>query len=185
VHWSRPFPIIIAFAQQRRARLPHPLSLAFLTGPCFDASSSLRSRSGPQSCSPLDQAHPLRGSRDFYTRAFLTAGHPTAKSGITTQLSGLLLRVGIELERAHRRRRVSSRALSIARWGHNSTIATSPEAPLRSCTVGFPEYSSDLGFPPEAFPTQGRLKRWLAYTPPRVGLPPGSSFKDGSSDPRR
>ncbi len=53
---------------------------------------SLRSRSGPQSCSPLDQAHPLRGSRDFYTRAFLTAGHPTAKSGITTQLSGLLLR---------------------------------------------------------------------------------------------
>ena len=63
--------------------------------------------------------------------------------------------------------------------------ATFPRAPLRSCTVGFPEYSSDLGFPPEAFPTQGRLKRWLAYTPPRVGLPPGSSFKDGSSDPRR
>ena len=44
--------------------------------------------------------------------------------------------------------------------------ATFPRAPLRSCTVGFPEYSSDLGFPPEAFPTQGRLKRWLAYTPP-------------------
>jgi ABC-type nitrate/sulfonate/bicarbonate transport system substrate-binding protein len=63
--------------------------------------------------------------------------------------------------------------------------ATFPRAPLRSCTVGFPQYSSDLGFPPEAFPTQRRLKRWLAYTPPRVGLPPGSSFKDGSSDPRR
>ena len=60
--------------------------------PAFRRISSLRSRSGPQSCSPLDQAHPLRGSRDFYTRAFLTAGHPTAKSGITTQLSGLLLR---------------------------------------------------------------------------------------------
>ena len=60
--------------------------------PVFRRISSLRSRSGPQSCSPLDQAHPLRGSRDFYTRAFLTAGHPTAKSGITTQLSGLLLR---------------------------------------------------------------------------------------------
>ena len=60
--------------------------------PAFRRIISLRSRSGPQSCSPLDQAHPLRGSRDFYTRAFLTAGHPTAKSGITTQLSGLLLR---------------------------------------------------------------------------------------------
>ena len=40
MHWSRPFPIIIAFAQQSRARLPHPLSLAFLTGPCFDASAA-------------------------------------------------------------------------------------------------------------------------------------------------
>ena len=64
----------------------------FFDRPAFRRISSLRSRSGPQSCSPLDQAHPLRGSRDFYTRAFLTAGHPTAKSGITTQLSGLLLR---------------------------------------------------------------------------------------------
>ena len=64
----------------------------FFDRPAFRRINSLRSRSGPQSCSPLDQAHPLRGSRDFYTRAFLTAGHPTAKSGITTQLSGLLLR---------------------------------------------------------------------------------------------
>jgi len=64
----------------------------FFDRPAFRRISNLRSRSGPQSCSPLDQAHPLRGSRDFYTRAFLTAGHPTAKSGITTQLSGLLLR---------------------------------------------------------------------------------------------
>jgi hypothetical protein len=64
----------------------------FFDRPAFRRISSLRSRSGPQSCSPLDQAHPLQGSRDFYTRAFLTAGHPTAKSGITTQLSGLLLR---------------------------------------------------------------------------------------------
>jgi hypothetical protein len=80
------------------------------------------------------------------------------------------LQVGIEPRRAH--------------WVEIDQ-ATFPRAPLRSCTVGFPEYSSDLGFPPEAFPTQGRLKRWLAYTPPRVGLPPGSSFKDGSSDPRR
>jgi len=63
-----------------------------LDRPAFRRMISLRSRSGPQSCSPLDQARPLRGSRDFYTRAFPTAGHPTAKSSITTQLSGLLLR---------------------------------------------------------------------------------------------
>jgi hypothetical protein len=60
--------------------------------PAFRRILSLRFRSGPQSCSPLDQAHPLRGGRDFYTRACPTAGHPTAKSGITTQLSGPVLR---------------------------------------------------------------------------------------------
>jgi len=60
--------------------------------PAFRRITSLCLRSGPQSGSPLDQAHPLRGGRDFYARAFSTAGHPTAKSGITTQLSGPLLR---------------------------------------------------------------------------------------------
>ena len=58
----------------------------------FRRITSLCLRSGPQSGSPLDQAHPLRGGRDFYARAGPTAGHPTAKSGITTQLSGPLLR---------------------------------------------------------------------------------------------
>ena len=58
----------------------------------FRRITSLCLRSGPQSGSPLDQAHPLRGGRDFYARACPTAGHPTAKSGITTQLSGPLLR---------------------------------------------------------------------------------------------
>ena len=38
-------------------------------------------------------------------------------------------------------------------------IATFPGAPLRSRTVGFPESGSDLGFPPEAFPTQVKFKR--------------------------
>ena len=60
--------------------------------PAFRRITSLCLRSGPQSGSPLDQAHPLRGGRDFYARACPTAGHPTAKSGITTQLSGPLLR---------------------------------------------------------------------------------------------
>ena len=41
-----------------------------------------------------------------------------------------ILRVGIELGRASRRWRVTSPALSVAGWVHNSTIATFPEAPL-------------------------------------------------------
>src|SRR5262249_45139246 len=43
-------------------------------------------------CPPLDRAPPLGGGRAFYPRAFPTAGHPSARSGITTQLSGPLLR---------------------------------------------------------------------------------------------
>ena len=61
--------------------------------------------------------------------------------------------------------------------------ATFPRAPLRSCTVGFPEYSSDLGFPPEAFPARVKLKCWLTSTPPRAGLPPGSTHLRGSACP--
>jgi hypothetical protein len=111
--------------------------------PAFRRILSLRFRSGPQSCSPLDQAHPLRGGRDFYTRACPTAGHPTAKSGITTQLSGPVLRVGIEPRRAH--------------WVEIDQ-ATFPRAPLRSCTIGFPEYSSDLGFSPRGLPDPGEAQ---------------------------
>ncbi len=58
-------------------------------------------------------------------------------------------------------------------------MVTSPKAPLRSRTVGFPESGSDLGFPLEVFPIPLRLKRWLAYTPPGLGLPPGSSWFRG------
>jgi len=92
VRWSSSFPTIIAFAQQRGTRLPRRPVPGFLTGVPFRRITSLCLRSGPQSGSPLDQAHPLRGGRDFYARACPTAGHPTAKSGITTQLSGPLLR---------------------------------------------------------------------------------------------
>ncbi len=38
--------------------------------------------------------------------------------------------VGIELQRASCRWRVTKPALSIASWVHNSTVATFPEAPL-------------------------------------------------------
>ena len=63
--------------------------------------------------------------------------------------------------------------------------STFPQAPLRSRTVGFPEYGSDPGFPLQAFPTMRKLKRWLAYAPLIAGLPAGSSTKAGSSDSRR
>ena len=75
-------------------------------------------------------------------------------------------RVGIELRRAR----------------HASTF---PQAPLRSRTVGFPEYGSDPGFPLKAFRNTRKLKRWLAYTPLLSRLPAGSSAKTGSSDTRR
>jgi hypothetical protein len=74
--------------------------------------------------------------------------------------------VGIELRRARRE-------------------STFPQAPLRSRTVGFPEYGSDPGFPLKAFPNMRKLKRWLAYAPLIAGLPSGSSAKAGSSDSRR
>ena len=48
----------------------------------------------------------------------------------------------VERWRADFRWRVTSRALSIARWGHNSTIATSPAPSLRFRTSGFPQYGS-------------------------------------------
>jgi hypothetical protein len=49
--------------------------------------------------------------------------------------------------------------------------ATFPQAPLRSRTVGFPESGSDLGCPPTAFPNLVKLKCWLIFTPPALGLP--------------
>src|SRR5215469_2280642 len=45
--------------------------------------------------------------------------------------------VGIELGRAHCRRRVTSLALSIARWVHNSAMATFSGAPLSCRTAEF------------------------------------------------
>src|SRR5215467_9785265 len=44
--------------------------------------------------------------------------------------------------RAHCRRRVTSLALSVARWVHNSAMATFPEAPL-SC--GRPDFPGPVG----------------------------------------
>jgi hypothetical protein len=60
--------------------------------------------------------------------------------------------VGIELGRASGRRRVTSLALSVARWVHSSAMTTFPEAPLQSRKVGFPDSGFDLGYPREVFP---------------------------------
>jgi hypothetical protein len=54
---------------------------------------------------------------------------------------------------------------------------TFPRAPLQSRKVGFPDSGFGLGFPPEAFPGQVKLKRSLACTPTHSGLPLDSSLK--------
>jgi hypothetical protein len=78
--------------------------------------------------------------------------------------------VGIEPRRAHR-------ALK--------DKVTFPRAPLQSRKVGFPDSGFGLGFSREAFPTRGKLKRSLAYTPTHFGLPLDSSLNHGSSGLRR
>ena len=60
--------------------------------------------------------------------------------------------VGIELGRVSCRRRVTSLALSVARWVHISAMTTVPEAPLQSRKVGLPDSGFDLGYPQEVFP---------------------------------
>jgi len=67
---------------------------------------------------------------------------------LTAPAQGMAPQVGIELRRACRRWRVTIPALSVAGWVHSSTMATFPEAPLRSRTVGFPESGSDPGLSP-------------------------------------
>jgi hypothetical protein len=66
------------------------------------------------------------------------------------------MRVGIELARAHGRWRVTKPALSIAGWGHSSTLVTFHEAPLRSRTVTFRESGSDLGLSSSGLPSSRR-----------------------------
>jgi len=75
--------------------------------------------------------------------------------------------VGIELECADFRRRVTSPALSVTEWVHSSALATSLQAPLRSRTVGFPESGSDLGSTTHrAFPSAVELKCSVHIRPP-------------------
>ena len=92
-------------------------------------------------------------------------------------------RVGIDLERARGRRRVTAPALSVAGRVPSSTVATFPEAPLRSRTVGFPESGSDLGFSPPGLPARAEAEALNRMHPCTRGLPGGSSTHGGSALP--
>jgi hypothetical protein len=95
---------------------------------------------------------------------------PCGRPRMTRGQDGSLLLscvVGIELECADFRRRVTSPALSVTEWVHSSAMATSLQAPLRSRTVGFPESGSDLGSTTHrAFPIADELKCSVHIRPP-------------------
>jgi hypothetical protein len=104
-------------------------------------------------------------ARTWDTRFLQTSPHGDALALLSpSPPSGW--QVGIELRRARR-------------------ASTFPQAPLRSRTVGFPEYGSDPGFPLKVFLYRRKLKRWPAYAPLPSRLPSGSSTKADSSDSRR
>ena len=80
--------------------------------------------------------------------------------------------VGIELRRACGRRRVTIPALSVAEWVHSSTMATVPEDPLRSRTVGLPESGSDPGLSPWDLSTGGVVQALTRIRPARSWFAP-------------
>ena len=63
----------------------------FVAGPCLDA-SVFALCCGPQSGSPLDQVPPLSGRQRLLRPSFPRPGHPGARSDMTTQPTGLVLR---------------------------------------------------------------------------------------------
>jgi hypothetical protein len=63
----------------------------FLAGPCLDA-SVFALCCGPQGGSPLDQVPPLSGRQRLLRPSFPRPGHPGARSDMTTQPTGLVLR---------------------------------------------------------------------------------------------
>ena len=68
--------------------------------------------------------------------------------------------VGIELGRAYGEVEGYQLALSVARWVHNSTSVTFPEAPRQSRTAEFLEVQfGNLAYPPRAFLDYTRFKR--------------------------
>jgi hypothetical protein len=79
---------------------------------------------------------PELGARAFHFRVLNRARRPPPAR--PDCCCAAVRRVGIELGRAGLQVRVTSLALSVARWVHNSTVATFPEAPLQCRTARFP-----------------------------------------------
>jgi hypothetical protein len=66
----------------------------------------------------------------------------------STAVSPISLPSRVENWRAHGRWRVSSRTLSIAQWGHNSTLVTFPAPASSNGACGFPALRFPVGFTP-------------------------------------
>src|SRR5215472_15191726 len=78
--------------------------------------------------------------------------------------------VGIELGRVHCRRRVTSLALSVARWVHNSTMATFSEAPFHSGRPNFPGPVGSLGLSMVSLPIRNEGQALVRIRPDAHGL---------------
>jgi hypothetical protein len=115
-----------------------------------------------------------RGKGNFIIMSLLCRKNGTTARGIARGKPfhrnegnrGTRTMVGIELGRVCVRRRVTSLALSVARWVHNSALATFSEAPLLCRTAEFP---------------RSGWKSWHLVRKPSHS-PPGSSA--GSHTPR-
>ena len=71
---------------------------------------------------------------------------------------------------------------AVSRWPsvRLPIVATFPQAPLRSRTVGFPQSGSDLGFPLQVFPARSAIQALTHLHLAHAGLPTNSSPLRGS-----
>ena len=113
---------------------------------------------------------PIRGTR---TDPALSRERARWKSVLLDQ------QVGIELQRASFRWRVTVLALSIARRVPSSTMATFPEAPpiILDGRISRVQLET-LAFPLRTFPGVAWLKRWFAIHPAFAGLPAASFHRE-------
>jgi hypothetical protein len=81
VHWSRLLPHHRRLRPAKEGSAPSSPVPGSFDRPTFRRIISLRSRSGPQSCSPLDQAHPLRGQQRLLHPSFPHRRSPHGEVG--------------------------------------------------------------------------------------------------------